>query len=55
MIDSPDRRLRAVADPDFAQDRFDVHLDSGFRDIELSADLLVGFAVDEALEDIDFS
>src|SRR5689334_7393171 len=51
VINGPDRRLRAVADVDLAQDRLEMDLHACLGHLQMVGNHLVGVAVDEAAQD----
>jgi hypothetical protein len=51
-VDRPDRRLRAIADAQLAQDRLDVDLDRRVGDAQATRNHLVRLAIDQAAQDI---
>jgi len=55
MVQPPDRRLCSVLNTNLAEDRLDVNLHRSFGDIDLACDALVGIALDQTLENGDFS
>src|SRR4051812_35609239 len=52
---SPDGSLGAVLGVDLSQNRFNVNLDGGFGNVELTGDQLVGVALHQAAENDGFA